>query len=192
MEELTIQAFIRGEWIDIGIISFPKSSQHNFRVTELNYLSDYALEHHDKDDFHAVSLNHPVSFFFDDMGKPGWLTFLDDIMPSGASRRYWVKHLDIEDLSSDEQDYVLLKFGTMSPIGNLRIKDSLPERYEVADTLSDLVPKEVLLQELEVTASKCIDLKQRLALRGVPEQILEMPAVGLNYISEKLTKWGLL
>lgn len=69
------------------------------------------------------------------MGKPGWLKFLDDIMPSGASRRYWVKHLDIEDLSSDEQDYVLLKFGTMSPIGNLRIKDSLPERYEVADNL---------------------------------------------------------
>ena len=31
---------------------------------------------------------------------------LDDIMPSGASRRYWVKHLDIEDLVSDEQDYV--------------------------------------------------------------------------------------
>lgn len=98
MEELTVQAFIRGEWIDIGIISFPKSSQHNFRVTELNYLSDYALEHYDKDDFHAVSLNHPVSFIFDDMGKPGWLKFLDDIMPSGASRRYWVKHLDIEDL----------------------------------------------------------------------------------------------
>ncbi|MDQ2191848.1 hypothetical protein FKQ71_02495 [Vibrio sp. B4-12] len=118
MEELTVQAFIKGEWIDIGIISFPKSSQHNFRVTELNYLSDYALEHHDKDDFHAVSLNHPVSFFFNDMGKPRWLKFLDDIMPSGASRRYWVKYLDIEDLSSDEQDYVLLKFGTMSPIGN--------------------------------------------------------------------------
>ncbi|GFK34079.1 hypothetical protein VcPa08_02372 [Vibrio cholerae] len=52
MEELTVQAFIRGEWKDIGIISFPKSSQHNFRVTELNYLSDYALEHYDKDDFH--------------------------------------------------------------------------------------------------------------------------------------------
>ena len=64
--------------------------------------------------------------------------------------------------------------------------------FEIADILSDLVPKEVLLQELEVVASKCIDLKQRLALRGVPEQILEMPAVGLNHISEKLTKWGLL
>ncbi len=62
----------------------------------------------------------------------------------------------------------------------------------IADTFSDLVPKEVLLQELKVTASKCVGLKQRLALRGVPEQILEMPAVGFNHISEKLTKWGLL
>lgn len=135
MEELNIQAFIKGEWLDIAVISFPKSEQNNFRVTELNYLGNYALEHHEKDDLHAVSMNLPVSFFFDDKGRPGWLTFLDDIMPSGASRRYWVKHLDIEDLSIDEQDYVLLKFGTMSPIGNLRVKDSLPERYEESDTL---------------------------------------------------------
>ncbi|OOE33416.1 toxin HipA [Salinivibrio kushneri] len=135
MEALNVQAFIKGEWVDVGTISFPKSHQHNFRVTELHYLSDYALAHHDQDDYHAVSINHPVSFFFDDMGKPGWLRFLDDIMPSGASRRYWVKHLDIEDLSVDEQNYILLKFGTMSPIGNLRIKDSLPERYDVADNL---------------------------------------------------------
>ena len=135
MEELTLQAFIKDKWIDIAMISFPKSNQNNFRVTELNYLSDYALENHDKDDFHAVSLNHPVSFFFDDMGKPGWLRFLDDIMPSGASRRYWVKHLDIEELTFDEQDYILLKFGTMSPIGNLRVKESLPERYEISDNL---------------------------------------------------------
>ncbi|MEZ8121748.1 MULTISPECIES: type II toxin-antitoxin system HipA family toxin [Vibrio] len=135
MEELTVQAFIKGEWLDVALISFPKSAQHNFQISELNYLSDYALYHHDKDDLHAVSINHPVSFFFDDMGKPGWLRFLDDIMPSGASRRYWVKHLDIEDLSFDEQDFVLLKFGTMSPIGNLRVKESLPERYEISDNL---------------------------------------------------------
>ncbi|WED27293.1 HipA domain-containing protein [Vibrio sp. DW001] len=135
MEELTIQAFTKEEWLDVAIISFPKSDKKNLSVTELHYLDDYALDHHNKDDLHAVSINHPVSFFFDDMGKPGWLKFLDDIMPSGAGRRYWVKHLDIEDLTYDEQDYILLKFGTMSPVGNLRVKDSLPERHEVSDTL---------------------------------------------------------
>lgn len=135
MEKLTLQAFINSDWIDIAIISLPKSDQHNFQVTELNYLGSYALKYHEKDDFHAISINHPVSFFFDDMGKPGWLKCLDDIMPSGASRRYWIKHLDIDDLPRDEQAYILLKFGTMSPIGNLRVKESLPKRYEVSDSL---------------------------------------------------------
>lgn len=31
-----------------------------------------------------------------------------------------------------------------------------------------------------------------LALRGVPEQILEMPAIGFNHLSQKLANWGLL
>ncbi|MEL6116136.1 HipA domain-containing protein [Photobacterium sp. SP02] len=135
MEELTIQAFINQAWVDAAIIAFPASGEGNFRVTELNYLSDYAFQYHETDDVHAVSINHPVSFFFDDLGQPGWLTFIDDIMPSGASRRYWVKYLDIEDLSLQEQNYILFKFGTMSPVGNLRVKDSLPERSEVSDSL---------------------------------------------------------
>ncbi|WP_120512453.1 type II toxin-antitoxin system HipA family toxin [Photobacterium salinisoli] len=135
MEELTIQAFINQAWVDAAIIAFPASGEGNFRVTELNYLSDYAFQYHETDDVHAVSINHPVSFFFDDLGQPGWLTFIDDIMPSGASRRYWVKYLDIEDLSFQEQNYILFKFGTMSPVGNWRVKDSLPERSEVSDSL---------------------------------------------------------
>jgi len=62
----------------------------------------------------------------------------------------------------------------------------------ITETLSDLVPSAVLLEELRNTAMKCIGLKQKLTIRGVPEQILEMPAIGLNYISEKLIKWGRL
>lgn len=135
METLTVQAFIKGEWVDIATLSFPQSNQNNFAVTELNYLRDYAIDHLEKDDFHAVSLNHPVALFFDEMGKPGWLKFLDDIIPTGASRRFWVTHLDIEDLSVDKQNYILLKYGTVAPIGNLRIKDSLPARSEKADNL---------------------------------------------------------
>lgn len=135
MDNLTIQAFINDEWSDIALISFPKSNQGNYKVTELEYLSDYALEHLAKDDFHAVSLNHPVSLFFNDTELPGWLTFLDDIIPSGSARRYWVQYLDIDALSSDEQAYILLKFGAIAPIGNLRVKESLPARSSIADSL---------------------------------------------------------
>lgn len=71
-------------------------------MIEFNYFSDYVLEYYDKDDFYVVLLNYFVLFIFDDMGKFGWLKFLDDIMFSGVSRWYWVKYLDIEDFSFDE------------------------------------------------------------------------------------------
>lgn len=135
MEQLTIQAYINGQWSDIAQLSFPESEQGNYRLTSLDYEQAYALAELDKDDLHAVSLNHPVSLFFDDLGRPGWLRFLDDIMPSGASRRYWLKYLDIADLTLDEQNFVLLKFGTIAPVGNLRVKESLPKRTAIADTL---------------------------------------------------------
>ncbi|QIR16213.1 type II toxin-antitoxin system HipA family toxin [Shewanella aestuarii] len=132
MEHLTIQAFINGEWRDIAQLSFPESEQGNYRLTSLDYEQDYAVAELGKDDIHAVSINHPVSLFFD---TPAWLHFLDDIMPSGASRRYWLKYLDIADLSVDEQNFVLLKYGTIAPIGNLRVKESLPERLAISDEL---------------------------------------------------------
>ncbi|MEF1337712.1 type II toxin-antitoxin system HipA family toxin, partial [Vibrio rotiferianus] len=62
----------------------------------------------------------------------------------------------------------------------------------IADTLSDLVPKEVLLHELKSLAKSCLTLKDNLQERGVPEQILEMPSIGMNFIESKIEKWGLL
>lgn len=135
MENLTIQAFLQREWVDIAQISFPRSDENNWRITELHYQSDYAIEYLECDDNHAVSLAHPVSLFFEDNGAPGWLRFLDDIIPSGASRRYWVNRLDISELTTSQQNFILLKYGTISPVGNLRIKESLPEFNPLAETL---------------------------------------------------------
>ncbi|MGB5446684.1 MAG: HipA domain-containing protein [Psychromonas sp.] len=135
MTQLTVQAFLENKWTDIAEILFPNNENNSYRVTELEYETDYAIQHLSKDDHHAVSVNHPVSLFFENDGDTGWMRFLDDIMPSGASRRYWLKHLDIDGLTLDQQNFVLLKFGTMSPVGNLRIKESLPEYHHLAETL---------------------------------------------------------
>lgn len=126
METLTVQAYLEETWVDIALITFPESDRDNWKTTKVDYLTEYALEFLDRDDSHAVSLNHPVSLYFDDKGNPGWLRFIDDIIPSGASRRYWVNFLDISELPSGQQNFVLLKYGTMSPVGNLRIKESVP------------------------------------------------------------------
>ena len=127
METLTLQTWLNQEWRDIALLTFPESSADNWQVTELEYLSDYVVEYLGRDDAHAVSLNHPVSLFFDNDGKRGWLRFIDDIIPSGASRRYWINFLDIGDLPVGQQNFILLKFGTLSPVGNLRIKESVPD-----------------------------------------------------------------
>jgi len=67
--------------LDIAKLSFPNSEQGHYRLTSLDYEQDYALAELNKDDMHAVSINHPVSLFFD---EPGWLCFLDDIIVAAA------------------------------------------------------------------------------------------------------------
>lgn len=134
METLTVQAYLNETWTDIALIKYPGSENNDWNTTQLDYLTEYAINFLDYDDFHAVSVNHPVSLFFDDQGQPGWLRFIDDIIPAGASRRYWINALDISELPVGQQNFLLLKFGTMSPVGNLRIKESVPEWNEFART----------------------------------------------------------
>lgn len=130
-----LQAFLNNRWIDVAHIAFPDSEQQNYGITELYYAHEFAINYLDRDDNHAVSINHPVSLFFDDHGQRGWMRFLDDIVPSGASRRYWLKYLDIDGLSASQQNFVLLTYGTVSPVGNLRIKESLTEENPIAERL---------------------------------------------------------
>ncbi|HBO0700210.1 TPA: phosphatidylinositol kinase [Enterobacter kobei] len=145
METLTVQAYLHEVWTDIALITFPGSENNDWNTTQLNYLTEYAINFLDYDDLHAVTLNHPVSLFFNDHGNPGWLRFIDDIIPAGASRRYWINALGISELPLSQQNFLLLKFGTMSPVGNLRIKESVPEWNEFASaktfTVTDVIER---------------------------------------------------
>ncbi|MFD3249607.1 hypothetical protein [Rahnella aquatilis] len=62
----------------------------------------------------------------------------------------------------------------------------------IAQSLDDLVPAETLLAALQSTANQLTGLKERLAARGIPQQILNMPAISFSFIPEKLRRWGLL
>jgi serine/threonine-protein kinase HipA len=63
---------------------------------------------------------------------------------------------------------------------------------QIADTLSDLCPPDLLINALQETAKKLVGLQGRLRDRGTPKNILDMPAIGLNYLDDKLSRWGLL
>ncbi|MCR9003415.1 hypothetical protein ACE2AK_23385 [Rahnella perminowiae] len=109
MEELTLQAFLNNEWVDIANITFPDSEQNNYH-------------------------------------------------------------------------------GTLSPVGNLRIKESLPEYNPLAEKLFFTV------EDVKNRAGDFLDYAQQrgAAAGGIPQQILNMPAISFSFIPEKLRRWGLL
>lgn len=122
---LTIQLFIKGRWYDAAQLNIQKPSQGRESAALLAYDFDYAADYLDRNDYASCSLNYPV-MLIGSYATPPWFSFLDDIMPAGASRRYWVQQLGLQGKSAAEQDYWLLKSGTIAPVGNLRIKESVP------------------------------------------------------------------
>ncbi|MBB3190007.1 type II toxin-antitoxin system HipA family toxin [Halomonas cerina] len=122
---LTIQIHLGGEWQDAARLELPDPERGIQGPARLGYLQDYALEWMFRDDEHACSLMLPVELMLTHHGER-WFGFLEDIMPAGAGRRYWVQHLGLQALSSAEQDAPLLRHGTIAPVGNLRLREAVP------------------------------------------------------------------
>lgn len=122
---LTLQLFTDGQWRDAAYLEIQDPHKGRESQALLAYDFDYAVEYFERRDLASCSLIYPVAMVGSHRAKP-WFGFLDDIMPAGASRRYWVTHLGLQGKSSAEQDYALLKSGTIAPVGNVRVKESLP------------------------------------------------------------------
>ena len=122
---LTLQLFIKGRWHDAAQLNIQHPHQGRESPALLAYNFDYAVEYLDRNDYASCSLNYPVMLIGSYAARP-WFTFLDDIMPAGASRRYWIQQLGLQGKSAAEQDFWLLKSGTIAPVGNQRIKESIP------------------------------------------------------------------
>lgn len=125
MKKLTIQALLDANWLDIAELKLLESKQGSASASELEYELDYAIQYLDRRDEHACSLSLPVQILIKHESNT-WFGFLDDIVPSGAARRYWVNYLDLQRLTHAEQDSILLEKGGIAPVGNLRIKEALP------------------------------------------------------------------
>ncbi|GIU50449.1 toxin HipA [Shewanella sairae] len=142
--KLTLQTYVNERWLDAAEIVFNDNGDSYYKVTTLLYINDYTLDFIDFDGYHSASLNYPVSFFFDRKDSPTWLRFLDDITPSGSSRRFWMGHLGLSKIFSYEQSYILLRDYGLNPIGNLRIKESShyhSATKEITFSQEDLVSK---------------------------------------------------
>ncbi len=125
-EELHIQIFIDGEWKDAAKLIIDDPDAGRFGRITLDYELDFAVENLEQKGAAACSVRNQVMPFAG-YTENHWFSFLDDIMPSGAGRRFWVQSLGIgAKKPGSKQDFELLKVGTIAPIGNMRIKESLP------------------------------------------------------------------
>ncbi|MBV8647117.1 HipA domain-containing protein [Paludibacterium sp.] len=127
--DLTLQIYHHSIWHNAATLTIPDPERGRRGAMLLGYDRDYALEWLNRDDACACSLRYPVDLFSTYHGTH-WLGFIDDIMPAGAARRYWVAQLGLQDRAPSEQDAELLQKGTIAPVGNLRIKESLPALAE--------------------------------------------------------------
>ncbi len=132
---LDLQIFHTGRWHDAATMTIPDPDGGRTGPIQLEYDQEYALDWQFRDGVQACSLRLPVDLM-NVYRSQRWFGFLDDIMPAGASRRYWVSKLDLSRQSELQQDYALLQHGTIAPVGNLRIRQSLPEAP--GDDLKDI------------------------------------------------------
>lgn len=129
MKQLTIQILVANAWVDMAMLTLLQPELGAASPSRLGYEFEYAINWMDRNDEHACSLALPV-YLMVEHRSPHWFRFLDDIVPSGAARRYWINQLGLQDASRGIQDTELLSRGTIAPVGNLRIKESLPSRVE--------------------------------------------------------------
>lgn len=141
MQTVTLQLFNQGQWWDAATLSF--SDERLSASCSLCYEPEYiaAAATYDIRDCWACSVNAPISIIPKDYNN--WPALLDDILPVGKSRDWWLKHLNVSRASEFQQNYALLTHACISPVGNLRIKESVPEksntdprRFPIEDVVS--------------------------------------------------------
>lgn len=94
MKKFTIQALINKYWLDIAELKLLDPQKGSASPCELEYQIDDAISYLDKRDEYACSLSLPIQLIIKHQSS-AWFGFLDDIIPSGAARRYWINYLNL-------------------------------------------------------------------------------------------------
>jgi len=122
----TIQIYLDDQWRTAA--TFESSSDAEIKKGiagsgRLLYDVDYAGQYLGNNTYKAVSALYPVNFEY--ITTPQWPSFLVDLLPGGAGRRYFYNKLNIPQAASG--DWPLLLSGASNPPGHLRIKESVSD-----------------------------------------------------------------
>lgn len=121
---MLLQTYWQGRWHDAATLSFAGKGK-DARV-QIDYLWAYLQQagvRFDSRCEQAVTVNAPVTVI--ETAYPRWPGLLDDLLPAGKTRQWWLARLDISHLNAFEADCLLLAKTCMSPVGNVRVKDAV-------------------------------------------------------------------
>jgi serine/threonine-protein kinase HipA len=126
MKKVILQLFNRGTWWDAAELIF--DNEQMITPVSLAYFPDYITNclRYDAIDSWACTVNAPISIL--PVEYSCWPAVLDDLLPVGKSRDWWLKYLDISRASEFAQNYSLLTRAGMAPVGNMRIKEAASQQ----------------------------------------------------------------
>ncbi|MGV3619833.1 MAG: type II toxin-antitoxin system HipA family toxin [Archangium sp.] len=123
MSGATFELLIDGHWHRAGTLDVPDEGAGAAGQCFFEYDFDYLDAWLASGRFDvAASLTLPLEF--GPTMRQTWPTFLDDLRPMGSARRWWLNRFRLPDAPSSE--FRLLREGTVAPIGNVRIAESVP------------------------------------------------------------------
>ncbi len=122
--QLTLQTFNDGHWQDAFVINIatPEAGKHSRVSLQAN--TTYAAAYFDETGSRSFSAMYPVNPM-DVYSFNSWPGVFEDIMPMGYARTIWLNILGMQQQSVTMQDIALLRAGTIAPVGNLRLKESV-------------------------------------------------------------------
>jgi serine/threonine-protein kinase HipA len=125
--ELHLQALIDGSWQRAALLEFPAVREGRRGACTFEYEHEYLIRWiADPPPLAAVSLKLPVEFGPKVWRR--WPAFLDDLQPMGSARGWWRRRLGLADEAAS--DFEILRSGTIAPVGNLRIEESVSAKKE--------------------------------------------------------------
>lgn len=125
-ERCILELFLDGRWHTAAEVRV-EDTRAGFRspsrfAYDFDYL-DHVSAHLGARDRSAVSCRHPTAY--DEVVLDRWPSFLLDVIPSGAARRWWESRLGLRNVES--ADWELLVRGGGNAPGNVRVAGALVE-----------------------------------------------------------------
>ena len=123
MTRANLQIFHGGRWHHAGELEFSPAQQPRGTrgAAAFAYHDDYFTANAGETGQRAASCRLPVTLEFHDLSH--WPSFLLDLLPSGAGRRFWLQQLGRPNVPAS--DVELLLRGAGNPPGNLRIAEAV-------------------------------------------------------------------